>query len=60
MSTELLNKLLTNIDVPDGVKVSFKSNMLTVEGPLGKTHKNFRKIPVKIDINENKIMLKAI
>ena len=60
MSTEILSKLVTNIDTPDGVKASFKSNMLTIEGPLGKAHKNFRKIPVKIDINENKITLKAI
>ena len=60
MSTKILSKLVTNIDIPNGVTVSFKSNMLTVEGPLGKAHKNFRKIPVKIDINENKITLKAI
>ena len=33
--------------------------MLTVEGPLGKTYKNFRKIPVDIEINDNMVLLKA-
>jgi large subunit ribosomal protein L6 len=33
--------------------------MLTVEGPLGKTYKNFRKIPVSIEINDNMVLLKA-
>jgi len=60
MSTELVGKLSTEVIIPDSVKVGLKSNMLSVEGPLGKAHKNFKKIPVKIEINENKVILNAL
>ena len=60
MSTELVGKLTTEVIIPDSVKVGLKSNMLSVEGPLGKTYKNFKKIPVKIEVADNKINLKAI
>ena len=60
MSTDILEKLSTGVEIPDSVKVGLKSNMLSVEGPLGKTYKNFKKIPVKIEVADNKINLKAI
>ena len=59
MSTKQLDKFSTSVEIPENVKVSFKSSMLTVEGPLGKTYKNFRKIPVDIEINDNMVLLKA-
>ena len=59
MSTKQLEKFSTELQIPENVKVSFKSYMLTVEGPLGKTYKNFRKIPVSIEINDNMVLLKA-
>ena len=59
MSTKQLEKFSTEVKIPENVKVSFKSNMLNVEGPLGKTYKNFKKIPVDIQINDNTISLKA-
>jgi large subunit ribosomal protein L6 len=59
MSTKQLNKFATEVQIPENVKVTFKSNMLNVEGPLGKTYKNFKKIPVDIQINDNTISLKA-
>ena len=59
MSTKQLEKFSTEVKIPENVTVSFKSNMLNVEGPLGKTYKNFRKIPVDIQINDNTILLKA-
>ena len=34
--------------------------MLEFQGPLGKTHKSFRSIPVEIEIKDNKVHLKAI
>lgn len=49
----------TSIDIPDKVTVSLKKNMLTVSGPLGKTFKNFRKIPVSLEINEKNISIKT-
>tara|TARA_B100001167_G_scaffold143076_1_gene91596 strand:+ start:254 stop:811 length:558 start_codon:yes stop_codon:yes gene_type:complete len=49
----------TEVEIPQDVKVIFKNPMLHVEGPLGKTYKNFKKIPVNITINNNKILIKA-
>ena len=59
MSTKQLEKFATEVVIPENVKVSFQSHVLTVEGPLGKTYKIFKKIPVDIQLNENKVMLKA-
>ena len=59
MSTKQLEKFSTEVEIPENVKVSFKSSMLTVEGPLGKTYKNFRRIPVDLEINDIVVLLKA-
>ena len=59
MSTKQLDKFTTGVEIPDNVNVSLKSHMLNVEGPLGKTYKNFKKIPVDIVIDEKKVSLKA-
>ena len=59
MSTKQLDKFSTKVEIPENVKVVLKSSMLTVEGPLGKTYKNFRKIPVDIEINDDMVLLKA-
>ena len=60
MSTSQVEKLQDSVDIPEGVKVTQKKHMLTFVGPLGKTHKSFRSIPVNIELTENKILLKAI
>ena len=59
MSTKQLEKLSTELEIPNGVTVTYKKPMITVQGPLGKTWKSFRKIPVTIDISENKVLFKA-
>ena len=59
MSTKQIEKFSTEVEIPENVAVSFKSNMLNVEGPLGKTYKNFKKIPVDIQDNDNIVSLKA-
>ena len=59
MSTKQLEKFSTEVEIPENVKVSMKSYMLHVEGPLGKTYKNFQKIPVDIEITDDKVSLKA-
>ena len=58
MSTEQIEKSVKEIQIPDGVKVNLKGSMLHVQGPLGHVYKNFKKIPVVIEINDNKIILK--
>ena len=60
MSTKQLEKFQTKIIIPDKVSVSKKKNMLYVEGPLGKTYKNFKKIPVEIEIKDKEIKIKAL
>ncbi|HJJ21457.1 MAG: 50S ribosomal protein L6 [Crenarchaeota archaeon] len=60
MSTEQLEKFQDELVIPEGVTVTQQKNMLTFVGPLGKTHKSFRLIPVKIEIAGNKILLKTI
>jgi large subunit ribosomal protein L6 len=50
----------TTFDVPQKAKVSLNKHMLHVEGPLGKTHKNFKKIPVELEVKDNKVTVKAM
>ena len=58
MSTKQIANPATEIQIPDDVKVSLKGNILHVQGPLGHTYKNFKKIPVIIEIDDKKILLK--
>jgi len=58
MSTKQLEKSLVEIQIPENVKANLKGSMLRIEGPLGIAHKNFKKIPVDIKINNDKIVLK--
>jgi large subunit ribosomal protein L6 len=60
MSTNQVEKFQEEVIIPEGVKVTQKKNMLEFVGPLGKTFKSFRSIPVKIEIVEGKILLKAM
>lgn len=60
MSTSQVEKLQDEVIIPEGVTVTKNKNMLEFVGPLGKTFKNFRDIPVHIDIADGKVNLKAI
>ncbi len=59
MSTELVDKLATELEIPEGVTVTYKKPMITVQGPLGKTWKSFKKIPVDIEVTNDKVLFKA-
>ena len=59
MSTSQVEKLQDEITIPEGVKVTKTKHMLSFVGPLGKTFKSFRSIPVDIEVADNKITLKA-
>jgi len=48
------------MEIPEGINVSMKKHMLEFQGPLGKTFRSFRKIPVNLEINDGKITLKAL
>ena len=41
MSTELIDKLAAELEIPEGVTVTYDKPMITVQGPLGKTWKSF-------------------
>ena len=58
MSTEQIEKSATEIQIPDDVKISLKGSMLHVQGPLGHVYKNFKKIPVVIEVDDKKILVK--
>ena len=60
MSTKQLEKLETSVTIPEKVTVAFKKNILQVEGPLGKTFKNFKKIPVHLEVKDGTVFLKAL
>ncbi|MBS1268859.1 MAG: 50S ribosomal protein L6 [Nitrosopumilus sp.] len=60
MSTSQVEKFTDEVEIPEGVTITQKKHMLTFEGPLGKTFKSFRSIPVNVEIVENKVLLKTI
>ena len=60
MSTEQIEKFQDEVIIPEGVTVTQNKHMLEFVGPLGKTHKSFRSIPVKIEIADGKVLLKTI
>lgn len=60
MSTKQVEKFQTSVEIPDGVTVKLNKNMLEIQGPLGKTFKSFKKIPVKIEISDKKVSLNAL
>lgn len=60
MSTEQVEIHEVKIEVPDKVKVSEKHKILSVEGPLGKTRKNFKKIPIDLKVEGKNVLIKSI
>lgn len=60
MSTKQLEKFESEIKVPEKVTVTMNKHMMQVQGPLGKTFKNFKKIPVNVAIDNGKISIKAL
>jgi large subunit ribosomal protein L6 len=59
MSTEQLEKFQDEVEIPEGVTITQTKHMLSFVGPLGKTFKSFRRIPVNIEIKDNKVILKS-
>ncbi len=59
MSTKQAEKFQTEVIIPNGIKVTQNRHMLGFVGPLGKTFKSFRSIPVNIEIVEGKVLLRA-
>ena len=47
------------IEIPEGINITVKKHMMGFQGPLGKTFKSFRKIPINVEVADGKITLKA-
>jgi large subunit ribosomal protein L6 len=60
MSTEQTQIHEVTLPIPDKVKVVLTKRMLHVEGPLGKTRKDFRRIPVELAVNGKNIAIKSL
>ncbi len=60
MSTKQQEEFENQVDIPEGVTVTVNKHMVSFVGPLGKTHKSFRSIPIDVKVNEGKIILSAI
>ena len=58
-SNQSTQKTSQEVIIPEGVSVSVKGRMMHVKGPLGETFKNFRKIPVDIEIKEKSVIIKS-
>jgi len=58
MSTKL-EEFQETITIPKGITISMKKHMMEFQGPLGKTFKSFRKIPVDVEIKDGKVILTA-
>ena len=59
MSTNL-DQFQEILEIPEGINVTMKKHMMQFQGPLGKTFKSFRKIPVNVEVNDRKVMLQAL
>lgn len=53
-------KLTVSVVIPEGVKITLNKRMLNVTGPLGMAYKSFRKIPVNIDVSDDKVVLNSV
>lgn len=47
------------MEIPEGINITMKKHMMQFQGPLGKTFKSFRKIPVDVEVIDNKVTLKS-
>ena len=59
MSTEQAENFETSVEIPEKVTITKNKNMLGVSGPLGKTFKNFKKIPVSIEVKDKTVLIKT-
>jgi large subunit ribosomal protein L6 len=58
MSTNL-DQFQEILEIPEGINVTMKKHMMQFQGPLGKTFKSFRKIPVTVKVSDGKVTLNA-
>lgn len=52
-------RMQDEVRIPEGVTVTKKRHVLKFEGPRGKTFKDFKRIPVSIEVSDGKVHLSA-
>ena len=60
MSTKQIEVHEVSLPIPEKVKVLLVKKTLHVEGPLGKTRKDFKKIPVDLHADNKNITIKSL
>ena len=60
MSTKQIENHEVIIPIPDPVKISVSHKILHVQGPLGKTRKNFKKIPVDLVVEGKNVIIRSL
>ena len=60
MSTKQVQVHESSLPIPDKVKVSLTKRILNVEGPLGKTRRDFKRIPLDLHIEGKNIVIKSL
>ena len=50
-------ELVSEVEVPSGITVTFQDNTISIQGKLGTVRKDVTKLPVNIVINGNRIMI---
>jgi large subunit ribosomal protein L6 len=60
LSTKTVEVHEVTIPIPDTVKASVSHKILHVQGPLGKTRKTFKKIPVELQVEGKNVILKSV
>ncbi|NIP62461.1 MAG: 50S ribosomal protein L6 [Nitrosopumilaceae archaeon] len=58
-SEQQVQKFATEVAIPERVQLTLKKEMLHVNGPLGKTYQNFKRVPVDLEISDNKIIINS-
>jgi large subunit ribosomal protein L6 len=60
LSTKQVEVHEVTIPIPDAVKASVSHKILHMQGPLGKTRKTFKKIPVDLQIEGKNVVIKSL
>lgn len=58
MATSIREEIFADIDIPDMVTVRMEGNLIVVGGKLGTLQKDLTKLPISVDIKDNKLVIK--
>jgi large subunit ribosomal protein L6 len=58
LATSIRQEIFADIDIPDMVTVRMEGNLIVVGGKLGTLQKDLTKLPISVDIQDNKLVIK--